>query len=382
MNNKDLLKAVGSIDEKFIQEAEGNERIEVNGKIGKKTPQQRRGGFKKGIKWTGVIAAVLALAIILPNAVRGLAPKSESADPGYYYEPSDYGDYEGAVQSSKKNGSSGVQKPGSSIGTVNYAYNEVPHAADDASPSEGNNSAAYENYKNVKLIYRADITAQTTEFSKADEALRALTDTLGGYFESQSISNGTYYNGEYLKKASYTVRIPAGQYSAFIASVGEDITVTKLNQDVQDVGLEYYETEQRIETLQIKLDRLQSLLAAASDMSDIITLEDAISDCEYELTRYQQSKNKYDSLISYSSITLSLTEVARPGSGIENREGFFKKLGRYFSEGMENAGENVASVFYWISYNLVGIAIFIVIILLLRKFRPFTKLYRRIRKTE
>ena len=115
-------------------------------------------------------------------------------------------------------------------------------------------------------------------------------------------------------------------------------------------------------------------------MSDIITIENEISNTEAQIESYTNTINRYDSLIGFSTVNLELTEVAKPGTGIDEKEGFFKKLGRTFVEGLSNAGEGFANFFYWISYNFVGILIFAAVVFCLIKFRPFTKLFKKLFK--
>ena len=373
MKNEELIKAMSDIDDEYIEEASQAEK-KKGGKVA---------AFVKGRKWTkwaGAVAAVLVLAlvgtILFPSGM-GSAKKPEYIGDDASYYTSDYSDYEldgasyyseGISYSNRKNSSPQSANAGSSGGS-----------AKPSEPEESPNSQIYNGSK-VKLIYRASVTAQTVDFAAADAQLRDMVTSAGGYFEGQSISNGTYYNGDYLKKASYTIRIPAEKFEDFLNGLKDGITVKSVSQTAEDVGLQYSETEQRLETLKIKLGRLQDLLRQASNMSDIIELENAISNTEADIEYYTNTINRYDSLIGFSTINLDLTEVARPGSGIEEKEGFFKKLGREFVEGLANAGENVADLFYWISYNFIGLLIFAAIAFCLIKFRPFTKLFKKIFK--
>ena len=372
MNNKDLMKAVGDIDDSYVSEAAQSEQSGV-----KKTFIRGR----RWTKWAGAVAALLVLAILgswignsgLFTNFKAADKKDEgiyyTTDDQYAYEASDYS-YAGVVADGRKSSSvssnMSVQKPD--------AYEEPRN-------QENEGSTVY-NPSNVKLIYTATVVAQTTDFAAADADLRARVERAGGYFENQNVSNGSYYNGGYLKKASYKVRVPAEIFDEFVSGIKEGVTVKSLEQTTEDIGLAYSETEQRLETLRIKLARLQDLLRQATNMSDIITIENEISYTEESIEQLTNKINRYDSLIGYSTVYIDLTEVADPGAGIEQKEGFFKKLGRMFAAGLSNAGENLADLFYWISYNFVGILIFAAVVFCLIKFRPFTKLFRKLFKKE
>ena len=46
-------------------------------------------------------------------------------------------------------------------------------------------------------------------------------------------------------------------------------------------------------------------------MEDIISLESALSDVEYDIEQYSSTMNQYDSLVSFSTIDLTLQEVTK-----------------------------------------------------------------------
>lgn len=61
--------------------------------------------------------------------------------------------------------------------------------------------------------------------------------------------------------------------------------VTWQDDSAENISEQYYDTQSRLETAQIKLARLQELLKKAENMEDIITIESAISETEYEIER-------------------------------------------------------------------------------------------------
>lgn len=172
----------------------------------------------------------------------------------------------------------------------------------------------------VKLIYRADLSAQTTDLDKTAQEVEKLTKELGGYVESSDRSNYSY-NSYSSKYAYYTIRVPQEKYETFLETLSNSgmCTVTDLSKSTTDVGAEYADTEARLKTYRIKQERLQTLLEQAENMEDIIAIENALTDVEYEIEYYSSSLNRYDALINFSTITIRLEQVEResrtPGSG-------------------------------------------------------------------
>jgi len=219
---------------------------------------------------------------------------------------------------------------------------------------------------NVKLIYTANISVQTREFEETQAAIRQLVDGMGGWFENAESYYGGYY-GSSLRNAYYTVRIPAAKYSDFIAAVGNSCHVTNLNQSVEDVSLAYSDIETRLETLKTKHDRLIELLSKATEMTDIIELENALSDCEYQIDSYTQSKNRYDSLIGYSTVYISIDEVAELADSVVEDQSFFARLGRTLKRGADNFLYGLDDFVMWLSYHLISLIVLAVIIIVVFK---------------
>ena len=108
---------------------------------------------------------------------------------------------------------------------------------------------------NVKLIYRANIDMESTEFDTAVQGLTDLVARLGGYFENSELDNYANY-----RRASYVVRLPSENFETFCGAVGELCQVNSLSRSAEDVSERYYDTESRLVTQQTKLARLQELL--------------------------------------------------------------------------------------------------------------------------
>ena len=77
----------------------------------------------------------------------------------------------------------------------------------------------------------------------------------------------------------------------------------------RDISLDYYDTETRLEVLETRQERLMALLEEAATLEDIIELERELADVDYEISIYEGTLRDYDSLIDYSTITITLEEV-------------------------------------------------------------------------
>ena len=174
-----------------------------------------------------------------------------------------------------------------------------------AVPSEGGGTVDFAAVRqNAKLILSADLTLETQSFDQAGADIEALAAGAGGYIEASSVSGelGSRY-------ASYTLRVPQGKFETCFAQLGETCHVVSSSRWSEDVTEQYTDIETRLATLQTKHERLVELLGQAAQMEDIISLENALADCEYEIDSLTGEKRRYDNLVDFATITVSLREV-------------------------------------------------------------------------
>ena len=204
----------------------------------------------------------------------------------------------------------------------------------------------------AKIIRTATLEMETQAFDDAVAALDRLVEELGGYCESRSIRQHSTY-----RSASFTVRVPAASFDAFLDQAGQAAHVTWQDESQENVGESYYDIEARLATQRTKQERLLALLEEAATMEDIIDLENALSETELQIEYLTGSLRQYDSLISYSTITVSLQEVYRLSSDEEAPTTFSQRLGAAFAAGLSSGIEGLEDLAVGIARNWVGLLI-------------------------
>lgn len=383
MKEQDLVKAISDIEERYVIDA-------ADAAEGKKAEKKSaaQGRAKRNWKpWVGALAAVFALCIGL-GSFGGFgnfgymgASKSSSAAPAE-------SDYRYVSSNGQMKGLGGAN----SYSRDEYAVAEA-EAPSAAMPAEFDTSLTQESAvkaggnasksasDNVKLIKRAYLSIQTTEFDETRDALMKLVESFGGYIENSSVWNGGYY-GSGLKNGNFTVRVPADRYSAFVTGISEGYHVSSINESVEDIGQQYFDTETRLNTLKIKLERLQDLLKKASNMTDIITIESEIADTEYQIDSYTSTLNRYDSLVGYATISVDIDEVSRMGDSVDQDPGFFARLARSLKRGALNFADSIGDLINWAAYNAIGIIIIIAVIVIIKRTHLIGKLFGKVRKNK
>lgn len=219
---------------------------------------------------------------------------------------------------------------------------------------------------NAKIIRSANITIQTLDFDSSVTALAGLTEQYGGYYETAQIENGSYSKPSAQRYAYYVVRVPSESYVAFRDSVGEVGYVYSAEESSVNVGEEYYDTEARLDTLTTKRERLLALLDKAELMEDIIDLENALADVQYEIDMHTSTLRKYDSLIGYSTFTISLEEVRRIDDTPTVQESFGSRLLASLKAGWVGFTDGLESFALWLARNVITLVIlaFIVVVII------------------
>ena len=272
----------------------------------------------------------LLLALVLALSLAACGAKSAGPDT----MTGDYNGYESAKE--------------------DYDFSATDDEPEDAGAWNGDGLSE----RGVKMIYSAHIEMQTLSYEQAVEDIAALVERSGAYFEQKNFSN---YSSGY-RHASYTVRVPAEQFADFCAQVGTLCHVTWQDDSAENISEQYYDTQSRLETAQIKLARLQELLKKAENMEDIITIESAISETEYEIERLSGTVRHYDALVDYATVTLELNEVYRLSGTEDAPKSFGEKLSNAFTDGLAATGQALEDFAVWLAYSWLDILIFAAVV--------------------
>ncbi len=188
-----------------------------------------------------------------------------------------------------------------------YRTNDVAlTTSSTASASTSTDSTVSMVQTEQKLIRSANIRMTTDQFDTASEQITALIASVDGYNENVYQYSGDGDDGQ--RSVNWISRIPSDQLDTFLAQLQSLAKVTTLSESVQDQTLQYYDNEARIETLNQKMTRLQELLAQAETVSDMIEIESAIADTQYELDSYETWQTTITRDVDMSAVYISLDE--------------------------------------------------------------------------
>ena len=196
-----------------------------------------------------------------------------------------------------------------------------------------------------KLIRTIRMDAETEDLTALRDNLTARIGELGGYVESQELYNGSAYSNRRYRNLSITVRIPAEKADEFVAQVGENANVVSSSESVDDVTLQYVDTESQVKALETEQARLMELLTQAQNLDEILQIEARLTDVRYELERYASYLRTLENQISYATIHIYITEVTEYTPVSEEEPTTWERIVRGFGRSFRNIGKLAKELF-------------------------------------
>ena len=106
-------------------------------------------------------------------------------------------------------------------------------------------------------------------------------------------------------------------------------------------------------------ERLLALLESAQDLESVIQLESRLSEVRYQLENYRSTQNRYDSLIDYSTVSLSIQEVQRVTTVHDQSVG--QRIAAGWSDTLYRLKNGCVDFFVWFVVNLPYLLIWVVL---------------------
>ncbi|MBQ5716960.1 MAG: DUF4349 domain-containing protein [Clostridia bacterium] len=210
-----------------------------------------------------------------------------------------------------------------------------------------------------KIIKTANMSAETKNFDEFLSIVEGYLSEKGGYIENKETNNNTDFSG---RKCYLTIRIPEAELDGLMKKIGENATVTYENIRANDVTDSYNDSERQIEVLETEQQRLLELLKKAESLDDILEIESRLTQIRYELSSYEQQIEEYDDSVSYSTLSLNVSEVER--ETVAKDDSFFTKVSEGFMTSISDIGHgftDIAVGFLSITPYLVLIAIVLLV---------------------
>lgn len=167
-----------------------------------------------------------------------------------------------------------------------------------------------------KLVYHCDLNIETLDYLATVESIKQSISNCNGVIQSENESDSgrDWYYANYQKTSGtmhnyLQVRIPSNKYDAFLAELDGVGKITSKSTSVENISQAYYDTTTQIEALQIQEKNLLSMLDQCETIEDMLTVQERLTQVQYELNRLQTNKRYMDVDVAYSYVNINVTEV-------------------------------------------------------------------------
>ena len=197
----------------------------------------------------------------------------------------------------------------------------------------------------AKIIYSANISAETTQFDEAVARIEAMVASYQGFVESSNVYGNTRYNDDGTttvvdRHASYALRIPADRFEQFMSETSSIGNVLSSNRYAENVTSTYTDYEARLSSLRTQEERLLAMLEKTEDVESLVALEERLADVRYETESIERNLRNMDMQIRYSTVSIDLDEVEIYTPTVTVQRTFGEKFADAFSDGWRSFGRS------------------------------------------
>ena len=210
-----------------------------------------------------------------------------------------------------------------------------------------------------KLIRKMYLDAETNDMDTLLGQLDSKIAALGGYVESKSVRNGSSSSARSYRYADLVIRIPEDRLDEFVDHVTDASNVINHTESADDITLTYVATQSRITALETEQTRLLELLAQAENMSDLLQIEERLTEVRTQLEQYNSQLRIYDNLVNYGTVNLSVTEVQE--FTVVEEETVWQRIGSGLKDSWNGVTEFLTDLFVFLIVSLPVLVPFVIL---------------------
>ena len=206
------------------------------------------------------------------------------------------------------------------------------------------------------IIKTVNTTVRTEDYDGYITALKSVTDTLGGYYSSASFRDNSYSSYK-SRIATIVIRVPADKLDSFISSLSEGGSVISYYENVDDVTAQYIDIDSRIRVLEAEEVSLLAILEKTETVEQMLAVRSVLTSVQSDLASLKAQKNALASKIAYSTVNLTVEEVAKLAPAED--ASFWEELSDRFASTATSIAQGLRAFVLW----LLGDSLYILIVL-------------------
>jgi len=162
------------------------------------------------------------------------------------------------------------------------------------------------------IIFTADLNVSVTDVAAAGQEATRIIERMGGFLFGQQTT------GSPEPRSILTFKVAPQDFQAALTALGSIGELRSQNVSASDVTERIVDLESRINTATASVQRLRTLLEQATDIEDIVDLENELLERETQLETLRGQLRTLQDQVALATIVLALDEAAtRPGLGVQ-----------------------------------------------------------------
>jgi len=145
----------------------------------------------------------------------------------------------------------------------------------------------------------------------------------------------------------------------------------------ENVTTQYYDTQSRLTAYRTQEDSLLKMMEKAETVSDLIAIEEKLTELRYEIESLQSSLHNWDRRVSYSSVYVNIEEVREYTP--EAEQSYLQELWLALTGALKDMGRFFKDLLVFIVASLPAIVIITVLVVI---FVPIIKKRRAKRRAK
>ncbi len=186
------------------------------------------------------------------------------------------------------------------------AAGDVLLESDGSTGTQTTAATAQKSASDVVVLRSAARSITTKEFETDALFVNDLVSEYGAYFESRRVTGNAEDASRMLKA---TVRVPSESLDNFLTALDVVGTIIVREEYAEDITSDYNDVAARLEVLRSQLQQLNEMNAKAKSVSDLIEINERANEVTAEIEAYESRIRDWNSRRSYSSVSLTLTEL-------------------------------------------------------------------------
>ncbi|WP_328606032.1 DUF4349 domain-containing protein [Amycolatopsis sp. NBC_00345] len=223
-----------------------------------------------------------------------------------------------ASEDSPQSASNGMPANGG-VSANEGAAPAVPKPGASKAPSQGGPAVGQPGTTDRKLAHSARLDVKTPKLDDVVRQARTIAAGAGGYTGQESTVESS---------ATLSLAVPAEKLDGVLDQLASLATVTRRELSSQDVTAQAVDTDARLATQRESVERIRALLAKATSVSEIASVESELTEREATLESLEQQQKSLAGSVAMATVALSVTAetAGAPTTSGDDSSGFLGGL--------------------------------------------------------